>query len=808
MSSDNAERNSEFDSDSELSEEEEEDSVLLPFKIRDFLSPTVQTLSGLVKKFPNIPQEQQNLWSRTVSYLIKHSTVPSYRYGLLGKTGAGVGHCNPLSASLIFWRRACTAAVTEITYADSDDISAKIVFKSKAEWGEELGLLLDDIKSNPEDDSSEPSKSIEKLLLVYPQYGLAECTCLLANINRLRNKDISTLTPAHLLKLDPVRHRLGTSSEVSPSDPDNFRTNLEEYLSSSTGNFETAVLWPLVSKVEVCGRFPVLSSGIVLVDLPGHGDDDDARNDSAIEYIKKADGVILVTDVKRAQNDRETLSYLRKTLNQIIIDENSIEDFVVLAATGTDNPIGDNDIRLEGDAQLKLDQINKELKDIRLKDKRHSTNSPNKAKTKEGKAKEGKTKERKPKAKDGNSKQRGKQLNARDDTKIRELEHAKALLFANARIDRVKGALHEFFRKLNSGLAPPENELPRLPIFCVGSQDFLKLEANSTPYVFFDQDETEIPKLMRHLQVIGEPLISDLEKTNLEEAKGAFEAIEDEVGRVKDALKKATKKAAEGSPQVVTGFGAIHWNTYKACMHFNGVYYAYDMNRDLTREILPSIQGSWNGGINHKIPLTLKEATAKMEENVLNAITDIIDALNGQGTAFEQQIDAARRCIGVEGLLSDMSAVAIQNITLAQRDGTRSFHTVIQKELTPQYQWSFQQSGPGSFARMKKSNVSHLEQNGEDVFHSIDIHIGQLLDDAIKNIKRNFQNELRSLTTLLRLSLVEDVNLSKDHKEVKDRIIQITLDNRPAIATRKLDLSDQERRLENELSKQWVPAPL
>jgi hypothetical protein len=84
--------------------------------------------------------------------------------------------------------------------------------------------------------------------------------------------------------MEPVKDRVGTSREVTASDPDNFRANvsnsiissvyvfltdynvkLEEYLSSSTGNSNTAKvcqfdceakrvvliipqLWPLVSR--------------------------------------------------------------------------------------------------------------------------------------------------------------------------------------------------------------------------------------------------------------------------------------------------------------------------------------------------------------------------------------------------------------------------------------------------------------------------------------------------------------------------------------------------------------------------------
>jgi hypothetical protein len=56
-----------------------------------------------------------------------------------------------------------------------------------------------------------------------------------------------------------------------------------------------------------------------------------------------------------------------------------------------------------------------------------------------------------------------------------------------------------------------------------------------------------------------------------------------------------------------------------------------------------------------------------MEENTLTKITEIIKALNGQGTAFERPLDAARKSLGVEGYLSDMLAEAIQRISVAQR---------------------------------------------------------------------------------------------------------------------------------------------
>ncbi|KAJ7651598.1 Dynamin family-domain-containing protein [Mycena polygramma] len=794
-------RGLEDDSGSDLTDldgdEDEDWTVSHPVNVRDFVIPAAQELAKLVEAFPNIPHEQQRVWARAVSRLQAQSSVPSYKFALIGKTGAGKSTLlNCLLGESILPSSAagaCTSAITEISYEDSDEITATILFKSKKELEEEFTELLDDINNL---DALESAKSRDRLLMIYPQ---------------LENKDMTAVTVAQLMKMEPVKNRPGTTHKVPPSDPDNFRTNLEDYLSSSTGNSTAALLWPLVRKVDVRGRFPVLATGIILVDLPGHGDNDDSRNNFAAEYIKSADGVVLVTDAKRAQNDRDTMAYLNKMLTQIILDGRSVEDFVVLAATGTDTVIGDREIRLEGDAQLEVDKLIKDLQGLR-----QSLHPPKKAKKKVTKP--------------------NPKRDAHIESQIREREKAKALLLANARILGVRSSIESSFRKFMVGFAPDRNEIPRLPIFCLGSQDFLAINSYCSPTVFSDEKQTEIPMLKKHLRATGDrrriswasrmltdmavlsenvhsyfsegrhpgriqpenkrmalDVIERLEKTNLQEAEDAFDAVDDEVNRVKDELKKATQKAAETGPNVMNAFSTLHHQTYKACMRYNGVYYAHDMNRDLTREILPAIQGSWNGGINHKIPRTFKEATKKMNETSLAAVSDIVRILNGQGTAFEGPIDSARQALGIDGLLSDMLAEAIRTVSLAQRDGTRSFNTVLQQELTPQYQASFHEAGAGAFARMKKSNAWYLEQNGEAAFNSINIHIAKLLDDAVSRIKNVVRAELHNLTTLLRVSLVEEVNLAQDHKAAKDKIIQVTLDNRPAIVTRRMDLDDWMR---------------
>ncbi|KAJ7806483.1 hypothetical protein B0H14DRAFT_3484073 [Mycena olivaceomarginata] len=84
------------------------------------------------------------------------------------------------------------------------------------------------------------------------------------------------------------------------------------------------------------GAFPVLSTGITLVDLPGHGDVDNVRDSLANEYMRDADAVFLVTPIARAIDDRDTHKYLKQHLSQIIVDGRISEKSIALILTGAD----------------------------------------------------------------------------------------------------------------------------------------------------------------------------------------------------------------------------------------------------------------------------------------------------------------------------------------------------------------------------------------------------------------------------------------------------------------------------------------
>jgi hypothetical protein len=79
-------------------------------------------------------------------------------------------------------------------------------------------------------------------------------------------------------------------------------------------------LWPLIRQVNVRCNAKALSTGAILVDLPGVADANAARNSIAKDYMKKCDCIWILAPITRAVDDKTargigpTLCYLRRIL--------------------------------------------------------------------------------------------------------------------------------------------------------------------------------------------------------------------------------------------------------------------------------------------------------------------------------------------------------------------------------------------------------------------------------------------------------------------------------------------------------------
>ncbi len=94
-----------------------------------------------------------------------------------------------------------------------------------------------------------------------------------------------------------------TRIAVDGSEPQKFASELDRYLDPQD-DLSTGSYWPLIRKVNIRYRSPVLSSGAVLVDLPGTADSNVARCKIADKYLSRANRFFVVSPITRAVSSK------------------------------------------------------------------------------------------------------------------------------------------------------------------------------------------------------------------------------------------------------------------------------------------------------------------------------------------------------------------------------------------------------------------------------------------------------------------------------------------------------------------------
>ncbi|KAF2817072.1 uncharacterized protein BDZ99DRAFT_373364 [Mytilinidion resinicola] len=272
--------------------------------------------------FGAIPDAQQ--WVASIDSVRKLAIRQRTVVGVVGNTGAGKS--SVINAMLDEERlvptncmRACTAVVTEMSWNDSKDerkkYSAEIEFISKADWEKEMSVLLKDllgpdgeVSRDCTDPDSEAGVAWAKFKAVFPQ----------------KTKDmLAGSTVESLLRDKSVMNVLGKTRKIFESQPDRFYSQLQHYVDSKekdtkvAGKYaekkkekKTMEFWPLIKVVKIYTKSPALSTGAVIVDLPGVHDSNAARSAVAQGYMKQCTGLWIVAPINRAVDDKAAKSLL------------------------------------------------------------------------------------------------------------------------------------------------------------------------------------------------------------------------------------------------------------------------------------------------------------------------------------------------------------------------------------------------------------------------------------------------------------------------------------------------------------------
>ncbi|KAJ3999535.1 Dynamin family-domain-containing protein [Lentinula boryana] len=270
---------------------------------------------------------RQDVWNRDLANLQTQST-PKTLIAVCGATGAGKSSIlNALLEDNIVptsGMRACTAVVTEIAHHNKRTIDADVSFLNVSEWKQELSILQSDLieedgsLKRTHDLKSDAGVAWQKVHAVYPT---------------LTQERLVTMTANQIIAHDPtIAQLLGSTKHISARNSRQFREEIAKYIDSkdqSRGkkdkkdkkNDETLMdkvrvgaskkkdpnvpaFWPLIRQVNVQCPAECLSSGCVLVDLPGVADANAARNSIAKDYMKRAQCIWILAPITRAVDDK------------------------------------------------------------------------------------------------------------------------------------------------------------------------------------------------------------------------------------------------------------------------------------------------------------------------------------------------------------------------------------------------------------------------------------------------------------------------------------------------------------------------
>lgn len=247
---------------------------------------------------------------------------------MVGSTGAGKstllnailgGRILPVSSM-----KACTSAVTEVSYEEGELYTARIEFVSYPEWREEIALLLGDLEDatgDPNEAATEEAISISKSARdkLKAVYGLDDLDSM--TLDNLRN----------LREPEEIREMLEDGwREVSSYDLKKFCKYVAQFLSSKHE------YWPLVKTVKMKGPFEAISEGMTLVDLPGINDPNEARERVTRKYLKDSRFVWIVFNVKRGPTkDITDLMKSDDFMRQIVMDGRA--DAMTFVGTSSDD---------------------------------------------------------------------------------------------------------------------------------------------------------------------------------------------------------------------------------------------------------------------------------------------------------------------------------------------------------------------------------------------------------------------------------------------------------------------------------------
>ncbi|WYZ44801.1 hypothetical protein EsH8_VIII_000117 [Colletotrichum jinshuiense] len=264
----------------------------------------------------SLQETQASTWMKAIESLQARAQPSKTIVGVVGNTGAGKS--SVINALLDEERllptnclRACTASPTEISYNHSQDVDelyrSEIEFISLEDWKRELQTLFTDLLDDSgnvsrecTNEDSEAGIAYAKIKSVYP--------------SKTREM-IAESSPERLANEPAVARVLGSVKKLKATSAKDLYASMQRYVDSKEKDHSvkkdvSMEFWPLIKVVRIYTKANALSTGAVIVDLPGVQDSNAARAAVAQNYMKSCTGLWIVAPINRAVDDKTAKSLL------------------------------------------------------------------------------------------------------------------------------------------------------------------------------------------------------------------------------------------------------------------------------------------------------------------------------------------------------------------------------------------------------------------------------------------------------------------------------------------------------------------
>jgi hypothetical protein len=297
-----------------------------PERLEAAVRKGIAVLSEIEEPLHNLPRDAEaQKWLEQIDSVRDLAKRTRTVIGVVGNTGAGKS--SVINAVLEEERlvptncmRACTAVVTELSYNDSNNESARyqaeIEFIQPEDWRRELTVLFEEVFDG--------GNGISKDALNPDSIAGVAYAKIRAVYHKHTKDQLQKSTIDQLMNVPSIKPVLGTVRRINSRDCGSFYQRLQHYvdsqqdLNNKKSNQPKRELqpWPLIKVVRIYTKADALSTGAVIVDLPGVHDSNAARAAVAEGYIKECTGLFIVAPITRAVDDKAAKNLLGTTFKR------------------------------------------------------------------------------------------------------------------------------------------------------------------------------------------------------------------------------------------------------------------------------------------------------------------------------------------------------------------------------------------------------------------------------------------------------------------------------------------------------------